>query len=55
MKNKPVIVSYEYDGLKIWLKTDEHTLDEALDAMEAALKASGYNVPGPLTVEKPEN
>jgi len=39
---KPVKSSYEHDGLKMTLETDQHTISDVLEAVEHVLRGSGF-------------
>lgn len=43
---------YEYEGLKVELETDMHTLGEILEAVEYVLRGQGYFFDGNLAVVK---
>ena len=41
---KPTIAIYKHDGLKVMLVTNEHTVEEVLEAFENVLRGSGFYV-----------
>lgn len=51
---KPVKSSYEHDGLKITLETDEHTIPDVLKAVENVLRGSGFFFKGNIEIVDPD-
>lgn len=49
---EPQTSSYEYEGLKIVLTTQDHSLSDVLEAVEYVLRGQGYSVDGHLDVVK---
>jgi len=41
---------YKHDGLKVMLVTDQHTIDEVLDAFTNVLRGSGYYFDGEVDI-----
>jgi len=47
---KPVKSSYEHDGLKMTLETDQHTISDVLEAVENVLRGSGFFFKGNIEI-----
>jgi len=54
MNNANTIAIYKYNGLKVMLVTDEHTIEDVLHAFENVLKGSGFYFDGDLTIAEEE-
>ena len=48
MENDNVVSIYKYGDLKVMLVTNQHTLDEVLDAVDNAIRGGGYFPAGTL-------
>jgi hypothetical protein len=51
---KPVKSSYEHDGLKMTLETNQHCISDVLEAVENVLRGSGFCFRGNIEVVDPD-